>query len=223
MIPTLANQLLSCINLFGERHSNPVLSILSGLQPIDKTRYPEHALSFGQDKWRVFYHCHDSPAMQEDEHGHFHFFTRTPAQTDEKYEWSHVAALAMDNMGQPLHWFTVNRWVTDGAWFEQDWLDDAVFELSLHQEPQLLGRWFQAMLCLYLEDISDLLIQRDINLPLQRYLDDPDSVFIDHDIYLLSSAPVNLLNKLGSCFPAETAVSRKHSGKPFHYHLVHEE
>lgn len=201
-----ARQLIDCLNQFGTQQSNLVLDLLEHHQPVDKTRYPELALAFGNNQWRVFYHCHESPGKHDDEHGHFHIFTRSIEKVADKTDWSHLVALSMDNMGQPLQWFMVNQWVTAGTWFKPVWLDKIIDELSRQQEQNIIQKWFQSMLYLYSEEISYLLKLRDKNISFICNSPDLQSCFQDRDIYLLAVEPISLIEKLQTSLNTDISV-----------------
>jgi len=202
-----ARQLIECLHKFGADHSNPVLHLLECQRLVEKTRYPEQALSFGNDWWRVFYHCHDADDQHGDEHGHFHFFTRNLADAKNKSDWSHVVALSVDNMGQPLQWFMVNQWVTGSEWFLNEWFDGSFSGLAESNEEQLLQKWFQAMLCLYREEIAYLLRLRDKNFGFLCNKADLKSCFQDKDIYMLAVEPIALIEKLQASLNMDVKLS----------------
>ena len=191
-----ARQLIDCLQRFGAMQSNPVLHLLEKQAPVANSRYPEEAIGFGDDTWRVFYHCHDSTDQPSDEHGHFHFFTRSRSADDDVTAWSHLVALSMDKMGQPLQWFMVNQWVTDGDWYRNEWLDSSFQQLARAHENGLLEQWCQSLLYLYKEEIAYLLRQRDKNLAFLCNSDNLGACFQDRDIYLLSIETVSLVEKL---------------------------
>lgn len=110
--------LVACLFEMAEAKTNPVLEIIAQDKALEENKkYPSELLQFNQSGWRAYYHCH--PAARagnhrfNGEHGHFHIFVRIQENPE---QWSHLVALAMDNMGQPLGWFTVNHWVTGEEW-----------------------------------------------------------------------------------------------------------
>lgn len=209
MTDKFARQLIDCLHRFGSAQSNPVLHLLDNQQPVDKSRYPDDALAFGDDQWRVFYHCHDSDDRHGEEHGHFHFFTRSQSGNKQTENWSHLVALSMDNMGQPLQWFMVNQWVTGGDWFLNEWLEKTFARLTAISEPGLLEQWCQAMLCLYREEIAYLLRRRDKSFAFLCNSDDLKSCFQERDIYLLSVEKISLIEKLQHSLDTEIKIAEK--------------
>jgi hypothetical protein len=204
-----ARQLIDCLHRFGSAQSNPVLDLLDSQPPIDKSRYPDEALGFGNDQWRVFYHCHESDAQHGDEHGHFHFFTRSPSGDNDSSEWSHLVALSMDNMGQPIQWFMVNQWVTGGDWFLNEWLATTFEQLTTANEQGLFEKWSQAMLCLYKDEIAYLLRRRDKSFAFLCNQADLKSCFEDRNIYLLSVETVSLIEKLQHSLDTEVKTTEQ--------------
>ena len=202
-----ARQVIECLRKFGAEQSNPVLHLLENQPPVDRAKYPETALGFGNDQWRVFYHCHDSVEQHGDEHGHFHFFTRSPTDQNNETAWSHLVALSVDGMGQPLQWFMVNQWVTASEWFLNEWLEDAFSGLSKSNEEHLLQRWFQSMLCLYRDEITYLLRLRDKNFAFLCNKSDLKSCLQDRDIYMLAVEPIALIEKLQANLNMDIKIS----------------
>jgi hypothetical protein len=209
MTDKFARQLIDCLRRFGSEQSNPVLHLLNRQAPVDKSRYPDEALEFGNDQWRVFYHCHDSDDRHGDEHGHFHFFTRSQTGDKHSTEWSHLVALSMDNMGQPIQWFMVNQWVTGGDWFLNSWLENTFTQLIKTKEQSLMQQWCQAMLCLYKDEIAYLLRRRDKSFAFLCNKDDLKSCFEDRNIYLLSVETISLIEKLQRSLNTEVKITEQ--------------
>ena len=192
-----AQTLVQCINQFALKDINPVITVLpdNGVLEFDR-KYPQPMLTFSGLGLRAYYHCHTSASRPEIEHGHFHVFIKTDNE-----EWSHLAGLSMDNLGQPIQWFTVNHWVTGEKWITADILERQLEKLLMgnKHELMLVEKWLLAMLEFYQQSLNHLLQERDqkINsLLAQKKL---EAVLKDHVIYDLSQTKINLLNDLESC------------------------
>lgn len=162
---TALDVLASSIESMANQQSNPVLEVIPASAPIiEDKKYPESGLlTFHDSAWRAYYHCHPpvrKPQQRkhrfEGEHGHFHLFTQLAGNT-----WSHLAALAMDNMGQPLGWFTVNQWVTGEQWGKREELIKRLQAIELQENGSVLESWIMAFISLSTETIIELLKQRD--------------------------------------------------------------
>lgn len=185
--------LLACLGEMAAGETNAALLALGDADTINHGDvYPEEGLCFASGRWRAFYHCHAGGQECPGEHGHFHIFTDVGDR-----QWAHVAALAIDCHGQPLRWFTVNRWVTGGPWFEAARLTAQAGELSSNNDEALAGRWLYAMLMLYQADLVELLEQRDARI--RQYHGDavPEAAFDRRDIHVLSTCDVDLEAMLG--------------------------
>ncbi len=176
--------------------TNPVLQVINLDQPLQENKkYPADLLRFNQSGWRAYYHCH--PANRagnhrfKGEHGHFHLFVQTNSKPK---KWSHVAAIAMDSMGQPLGWFTVNHWVTGEVWERADTLIRLLKSIPYTQPVSLVERWLLSILALSHNKLKALLLERDEILK-QHELKNDDAKQ-DREIYLLSEIPVNLMSLL---------------------------
>jgi hypothetical protein len=159
---------------------------------IEQCKYPAEPLVFNQQALRAYYHCHAADTRPADEHGHFHIFV-SDADSD---NWSHLVALAMDAYGQPLSWFTVNRWVTDGEWGSPENLLQHLAQIQPDSDMSLVEQWLLVMLQLYKPELATLLQERDayleelqMQVPLSERLE-------DRSIYQLSSHKIDMLKKL---------------------------
>lgn len=200
----IAQGLLDCLQAYGERKSNPVLSLLTGVQPVSEQKYPAEAIEFGNGKWRTFYHCHDAPGRSEAEHGHFHIYVSIRDRESGSFRWAHLLGLAMDRQGQPLHWFAVNRWVTDGPWLDRAGFSSLLEDLSTQQESELIARWFSSLLCLYHEELLHVLMARDDRLEILCHGRNREEIFMNREIYKLAESNINMLEKLMSVLSEES-------------------
>ena len=211
-ITAAAETLITCLFEMAEANTNPVLQVINPDTPLEENKkYPADFLQFNQLGWRAYYHCH--PASRagnhrfSGEHGHFHIFVRVE---DDPEKWSHLAALAMDNMGQPLGWFSVNHWVTGESWASADVLTKKLDSIPLilsdsgensppnneQDDLQLLflrtERWLLAFLALSADKIKLLLQQRDEVLSEKQKEHTSMEIKTDKSLYLLSEIPVNI-------------------------------
>lgn len=191
-------RLFAILQEMAAQRTNAVLELVGNVDQLESEHsYPETGLFFAANRWRAFYHCHESTSLHPNEHGHFHIFTATANR-----HWAHVAGLSIDNMGQPLQWFMVNRWVTDGPWLEQDkfpvQLKDAAHD---NEEDSLVGRWLLALLQVYRETLSGLLVKRDEQLQLFSKDRSRDETRDDRDIYTLATQSIDLQSTLENHLP----------------------
>ena len=183
-----SHQLFDCIREMAMLQSNAVLQVLAGVDMVEAGRhYPDGGLSFAGNRWRAYYHCHEAAENDDREHGHFHVFTATGMG-----EWAHVAGLAMDVYGQPVSWFAVNRWVTDGPWLERAQLEHRLQSLKPDRQESLVGRWLCAMLQAQQTELAELFVARDQRLRCYQQQSDDTGLLDDRDLYLLATKPVAL-------------------------------
>lgn len=189
-------QLFQVIQNMGELHTNPVLNLL-GENPniIENQKYPTGYLCFGSETWRAYYHCHAAPNKLMNEHGHFHIFARLEDEIHNSQAWSHIVALAMDNMGQPLSWFTVNHWVTGKTWKSANELNILLENLPIVRDESLVEQWLIAMLRFYRANIQELLENRDAQIIVLKRRTGKE-ILEDSNYYELSTRSINLLKEL---------------------------
>ena len=189
-------QLFRVIQNMGELHTNPVLNLL-GENPniIENQKYPTGNLCFGGETWRAYYHCHAAPNKLMNEHGHFHIFARLEGEIHNSQAWSHIVALAMDNMGQPLSWFTVNHWVTGKIWKSANELNILLENLPIVRDESFVEQWLIAMLRFYRANIQELLENRDTQINALKKKTGKE-ILEDRNYYELSTRSINLLKEL---------------------------
>jgi hypothetical protein len=153
--------------------------------------YPPGEVYDPQTHAQYFYHAHPPAQRSPHEHGHFHSFLRaegmpagvaplilpetavaeaariTPQAPPLKHgrgdEVSHLVAIALDPVGEPIRVFTTNRWVTGETWYRADDVIKMLdcFKFSAVGGPALLNDWIAAIVTLFRPQIAWLLHQRD--------------------------------------------------------------
>lgn len=181
--------ILTLLQEMANKKTNAVLQVLADVEQVEsERRYPESGLLFADKHWRAFYHCHEAASMHTDEHGHFHLFTDLGDGG-----WAHVAGLSIDVNGQPLQWFMVNRWVTDGTWLRKDdFFQQLAFVLANDESDDLVANWLVSLLQLYRATLFDLLEKRNAVIESHLKSQSRMEVFEDRDIYTLATWPINL-------------------------------
>lgn len=201
---------LRCLALLQEmaaQNTNAVLTILSDVDCLEtECRYPESGLLFADKRWRVFYHCHEATSMHPDEHGHFHLFTDIGNQA-----WAHVVGLSIDAEGQPLQWFMVNRWVTDGPWLERAVFPDQLKYVAVNDDEDLVESWLGALLQLYSGELSELLKKRDEQIKFYSKEKRRQETMEDRDVYTLATQAIGLQFKLEKYLLDDPIINNENS------------
>ena len=188
--------LFECIQQLAARASNPVLEVLHDVAQVEQEhKYPEPGLTFAGQGVRGFYHCHDAALRPADEHGHFHLFLHGGGDQEPLQNWVHLAGLSMDRLGQPLRWFTVNRWVSDGPWWSAPELVTLMHQATVAEGLLPVEAWLLAMLAVYQRELTLLLHARDNALTPLMVSEDDQPVLEDRRYYELSTCAINLLTK----------------------------
>jgi len=185
-------RLLLLLQDMASQNTNAVLKILENVDHLQtECRYPESGLLFAGKRWRAFYHCHEATTMHPNEHGHFHIFTDIGNQS-----WAHVAGLSIDAEGQPLQWFMVNRWVTDGPWFDRKNFLHQLKYIAMNKDDGLVVNWLAALLQLYRDGLFNLLKNRDEKILQNLKGHSREEIHDDRDIYLLAEQSIDLQSRL---------------------------
>ena len=161
---------------------------------------------------QYFYHCHREN-IERDEHGHFHCFMRyhqIPKRIKPKLlpDWkdnldnpmTHLVSIAMDRFGQPIRLFSVNRWVTSEIVYEAHHTPLFIkrFKMPTSKDPywKILDQWVEAMLHLFLPQITWLNHQRDLAME-NHCKSQPDiNSYEDRAIEELSEISIDLKNQI---------------------------
>lgn len=161
---------------------------------------------------QYFYHCHREN-LESQEHGHFHCFLRykhipkriKPANLKDwdKYidnPMTHLVAIAMNQFGQPIRLFTVNRWVTSEIWYDAEHISYFLkrYKMTLIDDPywQILDKWVEGMLHLFAPQIAWLHQTRDRQMEHYKNLGTTDNPFTDYDLEELSEINIDLKNQI---------------------------
>jgi hypothetical protein len=165
-----------------KQHGSLIQSWVRGAAVTALDHYPKGDVIDRSNGSQLFYHCHREGDV---EHGHVHLFChatrsgrrRYLSQQSARTAPSHLLALGLDARGLPISLFTVNRWVTDGHWF------DAPTTLRLLQRFKMQRvknharscDWVSGFVRMYEPLIEKLLHKRDQRLaragPLEEALD----------------------------------------------------
>lgn len=186
--------LVSCLLEMAEATTNPVLLIINPELPLQENKkYPTDLLQFKGLGWRAYYHCHPSSRSGhhrfQGEHGHFHIFVRTGSNPE---KWSHLVALAMDNMGQPLGLFTVNHWVTGEEWQSAQQLIKHLKKIPYIEQDNVVERWLLSLLDVSSVLIESILYERDTVIELKQSEKNEADIKADKNLYLLSEIKLEL-------------------------------
>ncbi len=168
---------------FGEVTAHSGSLIQSWIRRCDVVEFEHYPSGDVVDRRRgsqFYYHAHRRGDL---EHGHIHLFWHATAGGRRRHlrsgrkSWtrtapSHLFAISLDARGLPVGLFTVNRWVTDGHWFDAATTLAFVdrFAVQLGGTHARSARWITAFVRFYLPRIRVLLEQRDRRLARRRDL-----------------------------------------------------
>jgi hypothetical protein len=155
-------------------------------QLVELEHYPPDEVVDLRSGSQFYYHTH---SVQGREHGHLHLFWHATASGRRRRvpasgpRWtrtapSHLFAISLDARGLPVELFTVNRWVTDGHWFDATTTTAQVerFSMGAIDGHDTSCRWLSGFVRLYRPLVAELLARRDARLArhtdLARALDD---------------------------------------------------
>ena len=180
---------------------------------------------------QFYYHAH-----RAGEHGHFHIFMREhgmpedcrPAkQSEAGYmkerddRLSHLVAISMDKLGQPIGLFTTNRWVTAENWYAAKDVCAMVDCFSIeHAKPSWpVNRWITAMLRLFRPQIEDILHERDAVVAKWRANHPDEDVFEDRNLDLPSAVEISIGYQIHSLDTAlkdrrSKTIAKKQGSRP---------
>ncbi|WP_131794614.1 DUF6969 family protein [Fluoribacter gormanii] len=162
---------------------------------------------------QYFYHCHREN-YESTEHGHFHCFLRykhipksikpAPLADWDKYidnPMTHLIAIGMNQLGQPIRLFTVNRWVTSEIWYNSEYSARLLkhYKMTLSDDPywQVLDRWVEGILHLFKPQILWLHQERDKKIMHhQANNSSVENPYLDYDLEELSEISIDLKQQI---------------------------
>lgn len=160
---------------------------------------------------QYFYHCHREN-YESTEHGHFHCFLRykhipkrikpSPLPDWDRYidnPMAHLVAISMNQLGQPIRLFTVNRWVTSEIWYDAQHINYFIKRYAMTLEDstywQVLDRWVEGMLQLFAPQIAWLHQARDKRIE-QHSQNTSDNPYLDYELEELSELSIDLKKQI---------------------------
>lgn len=167
---------------------------LGGARSLEVLRhYPMRDVVDEAHATRFYYHAHTSRRYPADEHGHFHLFVY-PGGAPRGADFFHLAGLSLDARGQPLRWFTTNRWVTGERWYDADTVLAALpnFAVEARGRRAPLARWLTAMVRLYTPQLRSLVHRRDEVIQRRLARQDAESLFEDRRLDVVTECAVSL-------------------------------
>lgn len=171
---------------------------------------------------QYYYHAHPAEQRFPGEHGHFHTFLRPygmpagirPAATVSGHAagdqngnsaLSHLVGIAVDDRGQPLRLFTVNRWVTGETWYRA--ADVAAmlahFAVEIVRPSWVTNRWITAVVQLFAPQIEALLQARDRTVAAWHHRHPSADVLEDRRLEVTSWMDVSLPDQIAAVQAAQ--------------------
>lgn len=160
---------------------------------------------------QYFYHCHREN-FESTEHGHFHCFLRykhipksikpAPLADWDRYinnPMTHLVAIGMNQFGQPIRLFTVNRWVTSEVWYGAEHASRFLkrYKMTL-DDPywQILDKWVEGILQLFAPQISWLHHERDRKIQQYQEENAVENPYVDYELEELSEVSIDLKQQI---------------------------
>jgi hypothetical protein len=173
-------------------------SWIEGREVVEFEHYPPNDVVDLRRGSQFYYHAHRDG---DREHGHLHLFWHATASGRRRYlrpgkpRWArtaptHLFAISLDARGLPVGLFTVNRWVTDGHWFDATTTMSFVdrFALDSANGHEQSCRWLTGFVRFYRPLVETLLFKRDQRLARRS---DLALALADHRLEVLSHASID--------------------------------
>ena len=209
-----AKQILEAQRLMTSNKGKNVLHyILKGKRRFERmSHYPGGDRIDHKTGSQYFYHCHREN-YESTEHGHFHCFLRykqipksikpAPLADWDRYidnPMTHLVAIGMNQQGQPIRLFTVNRWITSEIWYAAEYTGRFLnrYKMTLTDEPywQILDRWVEGMIHLFTPQIIWLNQERDKKILQHQTTNSIDNPYVDYDLEELSEITIDLKSQI---------------------------
>ena len=191
---------------------------IQGREVLEFEHHPPDDVVDRRSGSQFYYHAHRDG---DQEHGHLHLFWHATSTGRRRYlrtdraRWvrtapTHLLAISLDAHGLPTALFTVNRWVTEGHWFDADTTMSFVARFSMDEIEghETSCRWLTGFVRLYRPVIESLLAQRDERLARRP---DPVRALEERRLEVLSHTPIDWAADLDS-LEAEATRRVSHRG-----------
>jgi hypothetical protein len=176
---------------------------IGGQEVVEFDHFPANDVVDLRRGCQFYYHSHRQAGL---EHGHLHLFWHASASGRRRYlrpgraRWqrsapTHLFAVSLDSRGLPIALFTVNRWVTEGPWFDAQATLKMVerFAMGDVEGHEHSCRWLTGFVRLYRPLIEELLSRRDQRL---ARAPDPKQALNDRRLEVLSTRPIDWMADL---------------------------
>ncbi|KTD11018.1 hypothetical protein Lgra_1984 [Legionella gratiana] len=204
-----AQQILEAQQLMTSKGKNILHYTLKNKRKFERmSHYPQGDRIDHKTGSQYFYHCHREN-YESTEHGHFHCFLRykhipksvkpTPLADWDRYidnPMTHLVAIGMNQLGQPIRLFTVNRWVTSEIWYGSEQTARLIkrYKMTLINDPywQVLDKWIEGMLHIFTPQILWLHQERDKKILEHEVNGTVENPYMDYELEELSAISIDL-------------------------------
>lgn len=162
---------------------------------VEWQHYPRNDLADVASGYEFYYHAHSAQETPPDEHGHFHVFRRDLL---DQSRFTHLIGISLDRTGLPVRIFTTNQWVTGEQfqWADRVLEDVRQFHLETKGRMAPIARWLDAFMRLFLDDIEQIVLARDLRLASLSEKMDIAKVLELREHHVLTQCNINLLDRL---------------------------
>lgn len=193
-----AQEVLAISLRYAERGSSLIHAVMMGAsQCIELEHYPRQDIVDTVHGTRLYYHAHGSHCKPDDEHGHFHVFQHVQ-HGKKSGEYMHLVGLSLNTLGQPIRFFTTNRWVTGETWHSAAEVEVALAQFRIQTRGRLapIARWVENMVRLYQKPIAHMVHHRDHIMERHATQTDWETLWEDRRLDVISEQKINLITNL---------------------------
>ena len=190
-----ANDALGIPLRYAQSGSSLVLAAMAGAQQcVELQHYPRSDVVDATHGTRFYYHAHATKRQPVNEHGHFHLFANGSQQGD----YTHLAGLSLDAQGQPVRFFTTNRWVTGETWRTATEVEQFLAGFAVQTQGRMapVARWLTAMVHLYRAQLAQLLRRRDAAMARRCTRQGWDALCEDRQLDVVTQTRISLARRI---------------------------
>lgn len=198
-----AKSIVEVMAAYARQGSNLCLAARAGARSFQEwIHYPANDAVDAVHQTEFYYHTHAKAELADDEHGHFHIFSRPQNNTC----FHHLIAISLNPLGRPTRLFLTNQWVTGEVWLSDREITPLIDRFNCHISGRLapVSRWISSMVGLFAEDIC-LLHQQRVQWLDQGALNADERVLRlqSQDHHIVAQAPIDLERSVArALFPA---------------------
>lgn len=224
-----AEQVLTCQQEILSKSGQSILQFMLDDNQVHykNKHYPQGDRIDFKNGGQYFYHCHRENHTTN-EHGHFHCYLRRsaiPSSIEPMHipniplkigqQMTHIVAIALNRLGQPIRLFTLNYWITREVAYDAKFAQNltSLFKLDINDESKwtLIDKWVEGVIQIFMPQIIWSQKLRDQKLDLLKKKEGSEqNIYESNKVEEISSISIDLVKQIQWIINNEKLIAPKH-------------